>query len=264
MLDSARPPKPLAVAFAMFWVVLLPVVTPRAGTVLAQAQDARALSEVKKIYVEPLGHGKLGEEFRDRVIARLRKSGRFDIVESPDRADAVMAGTAEIWVTGHISLSPRSPSTQQAVYSGFLSASVRSKDNQFLWSYLVTPRKFAWGGIVHDLADNLASKLLEAREERNESASPSPTTATITLHGAGATFPAPLYQKWFQSFKEQKPSQHITYDAVGSEDGIQELTEGKADFAASDMPLSDERTAETNPMSPESAATAEPGTDRVR
>jgi phosphate transport system substrate-binding protein len=208
-----------------------------------QADAVHALSQVKKIYVEPLGQGKLGDEFRERVIARLRKVGRIDIVESSARADAVMSGTAQIWVTGHVTTTPHSPSTSKhAVYSGFLSARVTSKNNEVLWSYLVTPSKFAWGGIVHDLADNLASKLLEADAEKTEIATaiPSPGSTMLTAHGAGATFPAPLYQKWFQSLQEQQNA-HIAYEGVGSEAGIQLLAGDKVDFAASDIPMSDER-----------------------
>ncbi len=213
-----------------------------AGASPSHAQ-AHALSQVKKIYVEQLGHGKLGSEFQERVIARLRRDAHLQVVETPAQADAVMSGTAEIWITGYVSPNPRSPSTiRQPVYAGFLSARVTSTGHEVLWSYLVTPRKFAWGGIVHDLADNLASRLIEARQERSEaaSASPSPGSVALTLHGAGATFPAPLYQKWFQSFQEQKSNQHIVYDAVGSGEGIGLLAESKLDFAASDMPLSDQ------------------------
>ena len=208
------------------------------------AQSARALWQVKRIYIERLGHGKLGDEFRDRIISRLRKKGDLDVVEAPSKADAVMSGSAEVWVTGHISHSPRSPSmSQQAVYSGFLSARITSKDNEVLWSYLVTPSKFAWGGIVNDLADNLTAKLLEAREERNETApaTSAPDSAVIAIRGAGATFPAPLYQKWFQTIQQQRPNEQIVYEAVGSEQGIRLLTERKVDFAASDMPLPDDR-----------------------
>lgn len=215
---------------------------------LIQAQSSLVLSQVNKIYVEPLGHGKLGEEFRSRVVDRLRKKGNLVVVDSPGKADAVMSGTGEVWVTSHISLSPRSPSTvRQAVYSGYLSARITGRDNEVLWSYLVTPSKFAWGGTVNDLADNLAAKFLEARKERDEAmlATSSPNTAVVAIHGAGATFPAPLYQRWFQSIEEQRPNQRITYDAVGSEAGIRLLAEGKVDFAASDMPLSDERMAQS-------------------
>lgn len=211
------------------------------------AESAHTLSEVKRIYVEPLGHGKLGAEFRDRVIAKLRKDGHIEVVGKPALADAVMIGSGEVWITGYVSASPRSPSTvKQPVYTGFLSARVTTNNNQVLWSYLVTPRKFEWGGIVHDLADNLTAKLLDAREEKNDAAAAAPAAnaAAGTMHGAGATFPAPLYQKWFQSFEEQHSNHRIIYNPVGSEAGIRMLADGKVDFAASDMPLSDQRMSE--------------------
>jgi phosphate transport system substrate-binding protein len=69
----------------------------------------------------------------------------------------------------------------------------------------------------------------------------SQSKAQTVLHGAGATFPAPVYKKWFDSYSKNHPDVQIAYDSVGSEAGIQLLSEGKVDFAASDMPLSDEK-----------------------
>jgi phosphate transport system substrate-binding protein len=59
------------------------------------------------------------------------------------------------------------------------------------------------------------------------------------LVGAGATFPQPLYTKWFAAFAEKRPECRFTYDGVGSAEGIRRLRDGTADFAASDMPLDD-------------------------
>jgi phosphate transport system substrate-binding protein len=61
-----------------------------------------------------------------------------------------------------------------------------------------------------------------------------------TLTAAGATFPAPVYQKWFSSFSEKDKNIRISYEAIGSQDGIQRFSRGEVDFAATDMPLSDE------------------------
>lgn len=55
------------------------------------------------------------------------------------------------------------------------------------------------------------------------------------LRGAGATFPAPIYQKWIESFQAGAPGLRITYQPVGSEAGIQRLRRGEVDFAASDI-----------------------------
>lgn len=61
------------------------------------------------------------------------------------------------------------------------------------------------------------------------------------LHGAGATFPAPLYQKWFQSYEQEHAGIHISYEPIGSTAGTAKLREHAVDFAASDIPVADER-----------------------
>jgi phosphate transport system substrate-binding protein len=62
-----------------------------------------------------------------------------------------------------------------------------------------------------------------------------------TINAAGATFPAPIYQKWFEEFHKAHPDIQINYQAIGSGGGIRQLTEGTVDFGASDMPMSDEQ-----------------------
>ena len=62
-----------------------------------------------------------------------------------------------------------------------------------------------------------------------------PTPQSITLIGAGATFPYPLYRAWFSEF-EQRHGTRINYFAVGSTEGLRLLERGDADFAASDKP----------------------------
>ena len=58
-----------------------------------------------------------------------------------------------------------------------------------------------------------------------------------TLNGAGATFPAPLYQKWFQEYKDKTHVQ-INYQGLGSGAGIKAITAHTVDFGASDAPMS--------------------------
>ena len=60
----------------------------------------------------------------------------------------------------------------------------------------------------------------------------------ITLTGAGATFPYPLYSKWFDTYRE-KTGVQINYQSIGSGGGIQQVKAGTVDFGASDAPLSD-------------------------
>jgi phosphate transport system substrate-binding protein len=62
-----------------------------------------------------------------------------------------------------------------------------------------------------------------------------------TINAAGATFPAPIYQKWFEKFHKAHPDIQINYQALGSGAGIRQLSEGTVDFGASDMPMTDEQ-----------------------
>lgn len=61
----------------------------------------------------------------------------------------------------------------------------------------------------------------------------------LTLTGAGATFPYPVYSKWFGTYAASNPVR-VNYQSVGSGAGIRQVTEGTVDFGASDAPMSDE------------------------
>jgi len=63
------------------------------------------------------------------------------------------------------------------------------------------------------------------------------------INGAGATFPYPIYGKWFEEFRKMNPSIEINYQSKGSGAGIAQLTAGTVDFGASDMPMKDEQIA---------------------
>ena len=67
------------------------------------------------------------------------------------------------------------------------------------------------------------------------------TAAAQSINAAGATFPAPIYQKWFNDYSKVKPGTQVNYQSIGSGGGIQQLTEGTVDFGASDMPMTDEQ-----------------------
>jgi phosphate ABC transporter phosphate-binding protein len=220
-----------------------------AGVNSVGAQTAETLSQVKKVYVEPFGTENGATQLRDRMIHQLRKNRRLEVVAVPNEADAVVKGSGSIWVAGYVSNDPRSPSNaRQPIFHGFFSVEVVGRNNEPLWSYLVTPSKFRTGAITQDLADQLVTKLAEALEHKSEGVAVAPATdatAETSLTGAGATFPAPLYQKWLESFQLRHPNTHVRYSAVGSEAGLQLLADGKVDFAASDMPLSNDRMAQS-------------------
>src|SRR5690348_16053594 len=62
----------------------------------------------------------------------------------------------------------------------------------------------------------------------------------VSLQGAGATFPNPLYQKWLSEYGRLHPNVKIDYQSIGSGGGIKQLKEQTVDFGASDAPMKDE------------------------
>jgi len=75
------------------------------------------------------------------------------------------------------------------------------------------------------------------------SAAPYSAPAQTKLNGAGATFPAPLYQRWIAEFTKANPNVQINYQAVGSGTGITNFTQGIVNFAGSDAAMTDEQIA---------------------
>ena len=64
------------------------------------------------------------------------------------------------------------------------------------------------------------------------------------ITAAGATFPYPIYSKWFSEYSAAHPGVEINYQSIGSGGGIQQVTNGVVDFGASDMPMSDQAMAD--------------------
>jgi phosphate transport system substrate-binding protein len=61
----------------------------------------------------------------------------------------------------------------------------------------------------------------------------------LLINGAGATFPFPIYSKWFSEYNKLHPTVQINYQSIGSGGGVKQITERTVDFGASDAPLSD-------------------------
>ena len=66
-------------------------------------------------------------------------------------------------------------------------------------------------------------------------------SAQTTLNGAGATFPYPIYSKWFSEYHKLHSDIQINYQSIGSGGGIRQVTAGTVDFGASDGPMTDEQ-----------------------
>jgi phosphate transport system substrate-binding protein len=65
----------------------------------------------------------------------------------------------------------------------------------------------------------------------------------VAITAAGASFPAPLYQRWFQDFNKINPKVQINYQSVGSGAGVEQFTKGTVDFGASDTGMKDDEIA---------------------
>src|SRR6476660_1464276 len=61
------------------------------------------------------------------------------------------------------------------------------------------------------------------------------------INGAGATFPNPIYSKWFDEYHKLHPDVRINYQSIGSGGGIRQLLTGTVDFGASDSPMTHEQ-----------------------
>jgi phosphate transport system substrate-binding protein len=195
---------------------------------------------VRRLYVEPFTTKDGSEKLREDVIAELRKLNSVSVVPNESNADLILGGGGEIWVRGYRSLNPRSgrePSNGTPVYGGYLSVELRDPKGETIWSYLVTPGASPSGDISKNLAKRIAREVVKAIEQGDPlSHTDPPARPMVTLTGAGATFPYPVYEKWFGNYKRTNPAVAITYDPVGSEAGVRTLLTGSIDFGASDSP----------------------------
>src|SRR6202166_1689036 len=68
-----------------------------------------------------------------------------------------------------------------------------------------------------------------------------PAAAQTTLNGAGATFPYPMYSKWFSEYHKLHPDIQMNYQSIGSGGGIRQGIAGTVDFGVSDGPMTDDQ-----------------------
>jgi len=75
----------------------------------------------------------------------------------------------------------------------------------------------------------------------NAASTPAPAGATVQINGAGATFPYPIYSKWFDEYGKLHPNVRINYQSIGSGGGIRQMTERTVFFGATDGPMTAEQ-----------------------
>jgi phosphate ABC transporter phosphate-binding protein len=208
------------------------------SSVAVRAQHAESFSQTRTLYIDTFSGGADAGKLHESLARHLAKS-RFKLVQSQKDADAIVKGDGQVWIRGYIAINPHTPSTdREAIYGGYLSLEVIGSHGEPLWSWLATPGKHAWGNVIDDLAGRAARKLIEASDSSpvpSVSPAASSALAQTSLSAAGASFPAPLYLKWFEDFEEFHPGVRIHYSPVGSQIGEEKLVAGELDFAGSDV-----------------------------
>jgi phosphate transport system substrate-binding protein len=219
----------LTVCFA-FWCAML-------GFTLAQ--QTAPVKQIRRLYVEPFATQAGSEKFREDLISELRKLNSVSLAADESSADAILGGGGEVWIKGYRSHNPQLGNVAPngtPIYTGFLSIELRDKNGQTLWSYLATPPE-ASDDVAKDLSALIVKKLVEALKQGEAPSQTAPLPqATIVLKGAGATFPFPVYTKWFTNYRRENPALQITYEPIGSEAGVRKLLANSVDFGASDSP----------------------------
>jgi phosphate ABC transporter phosphate-binding protein len=194
--------------------------------------------KVDRLYVEAFVTKSPTDTFQKDVTAELRKISSISLAPNESGADLILGGGGEIWVKGYRPFSPRSemrlPTNGTPVYGGYVAVELRNKQGVTLWSDLVTP-----GPSSEDAAKDLARLIAKHVAHALEMGQTLPITeslpqAMVALKGAGATFPYPVYSKWFANYRRQNMEVEITYDPVGSEAGVRKLLAGEVDFGAAD------------------------------
>lgn len=87
---------------------------------------------------------------------------------------------------------------------------------------------------------NLLSRIALLGASLAALASPTTASAQMLINGAGATFPYPIYSKWFDQYAKVDPSVRFNYQSIGSGGGQKQILAQTVDFGASDGPMSDE------------------------
>jgi phosphate transport system substrate-binding protein len=110
----------------------------------------------------------------------------------------------------------------------------------FLYSHLFNPSRILTSISVVALSAGLVACGQQEASSPNADGGKLALNENVSLVGAGASFPTPLYQRWFQEINQDYPNLRINYQSVGSGAGVEQFTTGTVDFGASDVAMTDE------------------------
>jgi hypothetical protein len=149
----------------------------RATAIVAGLLAARSLAAAPapRIFVEPFGDKPGAARLRDEIVTLLGKERSVAIAADTSSADLIVAGSGETYIKGYLGTNPRVRylnSDARPVYGGFLSVELKGRDQETIWSYLVTPRRFGPEDINRNLAGQMVRKLIEAIQERRKAVGP--------------------------------------------------------------------------------------------
>jgi phosphate transport system substrate-binding protein len=100
--------------------------------------------------------------------------------------------------------------------------------------------------LVPLMALSLTVSACQQRENTTTGEQNTANQTTLSLSGAGASFPAPLYQRWFKEYNTANPNIEISYQSVGSGAGVKQFMAGTVDFGASDGAMKPEEIAQVS------------------
>ncbi|NET51511.1 MAG: phosphate ABC transporter substrate-binding protein PstS, partial [Merismopedia sp. SIO2A8] len=111
---------------------------------------------------------------------------------------------------------------------------------------LISPTRFAASISAAVLTISLAACGGDTTDSATDSAGSSDQVAfsqSVAITGAGASFPFPIYQRWFSDLNQKEPNLQVDYQSVGSGAGVKQFTAETVDFGASDVAMTDEEIA---------------------
>lgn len=117
------------------------------------------------IYVESFGGtGNGADLLRSEMIRLLKARKDVSIASTEAAADRVLTGVNQIFIKGYLSRNPRvryRTSDSRPVYGGYVSLELKDRNDDTVWSYLITPSRFGSEDINRNLADQIVSRLIE-------------------------------------------------------------------------------------------------------
>jgi hypothetical protein len=132
------------------------------------AQDAvQRLQDVKRVYVGSFGDGPGSELIRSKIISRLVKSNRVEVVEVADRADAVLAGVGEVSETAYYNANATTTSANASGgtrYHATVGARLVNKQQKILWADEAS-NGFLYRSATSSVAENIVKNLLKAMSQ---------------------------------------------------------------------------------------------------